>query len=410
MLASLSSFYWGRAEGQMVKLMKRTKSDLSHKDGIEILELMHQVCRRLASPNPPNLIVGYSDDNFSNPRGRNIGCRSVYYLDFLGLAASCGLTAYLRKSLSPFDEGFRVRTDFVDYLLLCSSAPTMPLIADQTHFLLDQGANPNVQGFLPINSEDIYCAFSPLAALLTHSYDYGMAYGLITVMEESAYLTDIIKVFLAHGLDLSKKVMLRLKEGVLTHSNAIGCNRDYDPFLVYETAIGDLVNTALVHIGHPSDEILMNGQDYARTRRILLVSGGGCFIGARKVSSEEDVALLNENLAAYLSVLCRAAMADYGRKDFVGRMITSEYKKLRDCIIEVGARSELVDVYETLMQMGYVKPCDYGFSPGEPFEAIPVDTMSDQGQSGIQEASEGAQKQEPRLEGLDDDVDNKEHH
>ncbi len=36
--------------------------------------------------------------------------------------------------------------------------------------------------------------------------------------------------------------------------------------------------------------------------------------------------------------------------------------------------------------------------------------MSDQGQSGIQEASEGAQKQEPRLEGLDDDVDNKEHH
>lgn len=123
MLASLSIFEWGRAEGQIVKLMKRTKFDLSHKDGIEILEFMHQVCRRLAFPNPPNLIVGYSDYNFSNPRGRKSGYQSVYYLDFLGLAASCGLTAYLRKSLSPFDEGFRVRTDFVDYLLLCSSNP-----------------------------------------------------------------------------------------------------------------------------------------------------------------------------------------------------------------------------------------------------------------------------------------------
>lgn len=410
MLASLSSFYWGRAEGQMVKLMKRTKSDLSHKDGIEILEFMHQVCRRLASPNPPNLIVGYSDYNFSNPRGRNSGYQSVYYLDFLGLAASCGLTAYLRKSLSPFDEGFKVRTDFVDYLLLCSSTPTMPLIAHQTLFLLDQGANPNVQGFFPINSEDLYCAFSPLAALLTFYYKYGITYGFMTVMEEPGYLTDIIKVFLAHGLDLSKKVMMRLQRGVLTHVSAIGFHRDDEPSLVYETAIGDLVNGALVHTGHPSDENLMNGQDYARTRRILLVSSGGYLIKARKVSSEEDVALLNENLAAYLSVLYRPSVADHGCVDFPELMSTPEYNKLRDCIKEVDARSEPVDAYETLMQMGYVKPRDYGFSPGEPFEAIPVDTMSDPGKSGIQGASEGAQEQEPRLEGLDNDVDNKEHH
>jgi len=352
----------------------------------------------ISEPPPPHLIVGYSGYKFSNACGPNIGYRSVYYRDFLGIAASCGLMAYLRKSLSPFDEGFRVRADFVDYLLLCPSVSDMPLTADQFHFLFDQGANPNVQGFIPINSEDFSNAFSPLAALLTQSYDYA-TYRLIEVMEVSGYFTDIIKVFLAHGLDLSKKVMMCLQRGVCTYRYTTTFHPGDDPFLVYETAIGDLVNTELVTKGHRSDENLLNGQDYARTRRILLVSSGDYFIKARKVSSEEDVALLNENLAAYLSVLYRPPMADHGREDFFEPIRTLEYKKLEDCMKEVDARSEPVDVYETLMQMGYVKPRDYDFSPGEPFEEIPVDTMSDQGKSGIQGTSEGAQKQEPRLEG-----------
>lgn len=364
MLASLRIFDWAHAGMQMERL-RDSKLDLSQKDGIGALKLMHRVYQRLASPSPTNCIIGYSNFNFSSSRSPNSGNRFTYHRDFLGLAASFGMTTYVRRFLGQLDDGFRVRADFLDYLLLCSSLKSIRYTAELIHLLLNQGANPNVQGFYQINGEDFYSAFSPLPAILTYNCLSSVYPYHPKVFEGPGRLTNIIKLCLTRGLDVSKKVLMGFARREISHFCLEPTSRECYPFLVYETTIGDVVEIALGRMAHRNNAYLLDGHDYAKTRRILLVSGGGHVIKARKVSSEEDAALLNEVLTAYVSLLCR------GPVDEDEHMRTPEYIRLAESIIEVDARSEPVDVYETLMQMGYVKPWDYDSSPGEPFEKIP---------------------------------------
>lgn len=88
-------------------------------------------------------------------------------------------------------------------------------------------------------------------------------------------------------------------------------------------------------------------------------------------------------------------------------MDTPEYVRLAETVTEVDARSEPVDVFEMLMQMGYMKPRDYDFSPGELFEKIPVDAVSGPGTTGVSGDCEVGGKQESRLQELDDVVEKK---
>lgn len=412
-LASLRSFDWNLA-GEHMGMLVSSKLDFSQKDGIRALEFMHGVYRRLTSPEPTNCIIGYSKFNFSNCRWPIIGNRKVYHRDFLGLAANYGMTNYLRRTLDQLSDGLRVRTDFLDYLLICSSfemnySPHGPVSDrdDQISFLLDQGANANVQGFYPIEHEDFYSAFSPFIVLLIEHCSLRLYCSHSELVERRDHMENIIKLFLARGLDISKRVLMGFYGSGILHFCLERIDDVNHPFLVYETTIGDVLEIALGLTGFCNNENLMDGHDYAKTRRILLVSGGGYVIKARKVSSEEDAALLNEDLAACLSVLYQRPS---DRPSFSIDTASPEYTRLAESIIEVDARSEPVDVYETLMQTGYVKPRDYNFSPVEPFEEIPVDTTNAQEKARISADREGDEEQVPRLQELDDDIDKKDRH
>jgi len=404
MLASLTDLDSRLPLAQMAGLLSLKRLDFSQKDGIGILQLMHRVYQCLASPNPPKLIIGYSKCHVPCPRWRLFGGCFNYHRDFLGVAASYGMTTYLRGTLSQHKDGLRVRTDFLDYLLLCSSLGPGSTVAELVCLLLDQGADPNVEGFYPIPEEILHMAHSPLPALVTLYYDFPIIDYPTSIHLSSSHLVDIIKVFLARGLDVSKKVLMSIRNGRLTHFHLL--NRysfDDHPALIYETTIGDVAQTALVTTGNPSDTNLMDGHDYAKTRRILLVRSGGYHSKPRKVSNEEDATLLNESLAAYLSVIS----ALVGGSDYPNDMDTPEYVRLAETVTEVDARSEPVDVFEMLMQMGYMKPRDYDFSPGELFEKIPVDAVSGPGTTGVSGDCEVGGKQESRLQELDDVVEKK---
>ncbi|KAL8827728.1 MAG: hypothetical protein Q9191_003010 [Dirinaria sp. TL-2023a] len=221
MLASLKVFNWDVADCQMSNLLGGGNAEILENNGIRIFGYMPQVNHRLISPNLLNAVSGYSNFIFSYPHACDL---PRYHRDFVGFAASYGLTAYLRKFLDQCEEGLKPRRDFIDYLLLCSSRPSFLHLRTNEHmsFLLAQGA-------------------------------------------------------------------------------------------------------------------------------------------------------------AYLLVLHDPNMHNaYGIDDGITSESTSEYIKLQESIFEVDARSEPVDVYQTMIEMGYMKSENYDFSPVEPFEEIGVDTLSDQ--------------------------------
>lgn len=154
------------------------------------------------------------------------------------------------------------------------------------------------------------------------------------------------------------------------------------PYLIYETTIGDMINHTLACPGPSKDPNLVGCQDHAKPWRIFFVSSGGPLIKARKVISEEDAKLLRERLDTYLLALRDPTIYGSGYYSRSRMLKNSEYTKFEESIVEVDARSEPVDVYETMVEMGYMKPRDYDFSPVEPFEEIGVDTVSDQEEDG----------------------------
>lgn len=409
MLAGLRIFEWTDAEGQMSRLLD-SNLDFSQNDGIGALELMDRVLTRLTTQTPPKSIIGYSNVNFSNPRWVKSGKSTNYHKDFLGLAAYYGMTTYIRRVLDQLHGGIKFRTDYLDYLLLCSSCGlgSVAKRVNLVSLLIDYGANPIVRGFRPINDRVYYIAFSHPTVLLKRIYDIPSNMSKAHVDSTLGLGIDFIKHFLVRGPDLSTKVLKGIRDGKSVNDCAVNLSRLKAPLLVYETTIGDIINSALLHMKYSSVEDLMGAQDYAKTRRTLLVSGKGRLAKARKVSNAEDAALLNDRLATYLPVLCiPSSHNDHGRENRRHRdnKNTPEYIRLAESIIEVEARSEPVDVYETLVQMGYMKPPSYNFSPGELFEEIPVDTVSDRGEAGSSTYREGQESttKEPR-----ENVDEKE--
>ena len=375
MLAGLQIFDWEVAEVQMRTLVG-SRPDLLTQDGTGTLELMHQVYDRLTSRNLPRLVSGYSNYFFANPRG--CPSRPTCYRDFIGFAASYCCTTYLHNFLSKVRKGFKPRTEFIDYLLLCASM-SVTSTAEHIRFLLDQGANPNARGSYRVNDEDFYSAFSPLPALLigclqTHFFR-PWQYTLTSLLDEVVGdVVDVIKAFVDYHIDVSEKILISSDIGGLTLLPRQVSSED--PYLVYETTVGEVISYTLAYLGATIDRNLEYSEDHAKARRILFVSDGGPFIKARKVSSEEDAALLSKLLDAYLSILnldtvCAIKNPGMDYADI------PEYVELSESITEVDARSEPVDVYETMIELGYMRPWNYDFSPIEPFERIGAEAVSD---------------------------------
>ena len=49
-----------------------------------------------------------------------------YYRDSLGAAARVNSTTYVRKDLGLVNAGFKIRRDYIKFLLLCSSLQSYP--------------------------------------------------------------------------------------------------------------------------------------------------------------------------------------------------------------------------------------------------------------------------------------------
>lgn len=101
---------------------------------------------------------------------------------------------------------------------------------------------------------------------------------------------------------------------------------------------------------------------------MLFVSSGGYGIKARRVSREDDAEVLNERLDAYLSLLCGSTVEELGYERIPPFQDEPECINLYDSITEIDARSEPVDVYATLIGMGYVQARGNDFDPIDAFE------------------------------------------
>ena len=107
MLDSLTIFDREVADEQMARLVQRSSLEFVEKDGIGVMDLMHQEYQRLLSPNPPKAVIGYSNFIFSNLRMYDGWPR--FHRDFVGFAASLGLIRYLCKVFSQGNEGLKPR-------------------------------------------------------------------------------------------------------------------------------------------------------------------------------------------------------------------------------------------------------------------------------------------------------------
>ena len=377
-LVGLETFSWQVAGEELLALLNDKDLNSSEEDVYRILSFMHRACQRLFS------LVPF--DNVSDPwRGSRVFC----YRDFLGMTVSYGEPMYLRQVFSRTNKAFRIRPAYLGYLLICSSVPCRPIESKSICSLLHEGANPNVRGFFFSDFihpfELLKCAIDPLAAFLIGTTPAYGSYAPRGREPETKRCGDIrsaddcmntIKCFLTYGLDVSKKILIKIYEGQVTHpAFPVRIGWPLTPCLLYETTVGDVINHTISRLGHITLEEFPACRTYSKTRRIALIASRSTteICPDRVISNNEDTRMLGEKLDVYLSALSRSPFRDSSKQQDLSR---PEWRDLCECIEAVynsESRSQLVDGELILDEMGYLeKPDpteDYLFP--QPFEKNP---------------------------------------
>ncbi|KAL8790856.1 MAG: hypothetical protein Q9195_006181 [Heterodermia aff. obscurata] len=377
-LAGLKAFTWQVAENELLKALN-DKSLNSSEDIYKILSFMHRVCQRLFSSVP-------FDDVSNSWRGLRVFC----YRDFLGMTVSHGVSTYLRQVFGRINKAFRIRPAYLNYLLICSSVPYKPINYKSICFLLHEGADPKARGFFYSDFvhpfEILKCAIDPLAAFLigtTPSCGSFTARSRVPEIKQSGEFRDAddfmdtIKCFLTYGLDVSKKILINLYQGQITHPAFPIRVVEWppSPVLLYETTVGDVINYTKSRLCHMALEEFPACQDYSKARRIILIASKNAYeiCPDKEISNNEDARILSEKLNVYLSALSRSTFRGSSKERDLQR---PEWRSLCECIEAVynsDSSSKLVDGELKLIQMGYLEkphPTDDYLIP-EPFEKKP---------------------------------------
>lgn len=338
MLSGLQPFGWGEAAEQMRAWLEASRvEDLAIAD-LETLNLMDQVYQRL-------IPAESSDCASALSRTRPRSCPTVYFRDFRGLTAYFGLLRYVRKF---FDQGFAPRKQYLNYLLLCSSTVfsgtaeklcgTPENRFEMIRFLLERGADPNACDFFPLFPPEIgefYTALNTLPSLFS-----------IMSPESESLKAELrqkyTEMFLFHGLDVSKRMVLGVHEGVPTSYFDIQNDpKNMDSRLIYETSIADFINEVYLLQGEVCSDKRISSRNHAKDRRILYIDHNYPDKRTFKVLTAGDIELLGEKLNAYLSVFDKTRIKE-GGLSFQAKSVlkaSQEYIELNECIKQVNARS-----------------------------------------------------------------------